>query len=55
LTGGRWLSKSTGDWQVAGAGVRNFIEKHPILQRLVGWTPEKPLTHGMCHSLHTDR
>ncbi|KAJ7896814.1 hypothetical protein B0H13DRAFT_1884976 [Mycena leptocephala] len=45
LTGGRWLSKSTGDWQVAGAGIRNFIEKHPILQRLVGWTPEKPLTH----------
>ncbi|KAF8140706.1 hypothetical protein K438DRAFT_1531072, partial [Mycena galopus ATCC 62051] len=46
LTGGRWLAKSTGDWQVAGAGVRNFIEKHPILQRLVGWTPEKPLKHG---------
>ncbi|KAJ7899552.1 hypothetical protein B0H14DRAFT_3779541 [Mycena olivaceomarginata] len=46
LTGGRWLAKSSGDWQVAGAGVRHFIEKHPILQRLVGWTPEKPLTHG---------
>ncbi|KAF8202702.1 hypothetical protein K438DRAFT_1965189 [Mycena galopus ATCC 62051] len=46
LTGGRWLAKSTGDWQVAGAGVRNFIEKHAILRRLVGWTPEKPLKHG---------
>jgi hypothetical protein len=52
LTGGRWLAKSSGDWQVAGAGVRHFIEKHPILQRLVGWTPEKPLTHGTCHPLH---
>ncbi|KAJ6480198.1 hypothetical protein C8R45DRAFT_1100787 [Mycena sanguinolenta] len=46
LTGGRWLAKSTGDWEVAGAGVRNFIEQHPILQRLVGWTPERPLKHG---------
>ncbi|KAJ6597903.1 hypothetical protein B0H10DRAFT_2231848 [Mycena sp. CBHHK59/15] len=46
LAGGRWLAKSSGEWQVAGAGVRHFIEKHPILQRLVGWTPEKPLKHG---------
>ncbi|KAF8183515.1 hypothetical protein K438DRAFT_2163867, partial [Mycena galopus ATCC 62051] len=50
LTGGRWLAKSAGDWQVAGAGVRNFIEKHPILRRLVGWTPEKPLKHGTLFS-----
>ncbi|KAJ7460434.1 hypothetical protein B0H11DRAFT_2316022 [Mycena galericulata] len=46
LTGGRWMSKSTGDWHVAGPGVRHFIEKHPILQRLVGWTPEKQMKHG---------
>ncbi|KAJ6548493.1 hypothetical protein B0H19DRAFT_1265321 [Mycena capillaripes] len=46
LTGGRWMSKSTGDWHGAGQGVRHFIEKHPILQRLVGWTPEKQLKHG---------
>ncbi|KAF7347997.1 hypothetical protein MSAN_01751800 [Mycena sanguinolenta] len=46
LTGGRWLSKSTGDWVIAGAGVRAFIDKHPILQRLVGWTPEKPREQG---------
>ncbi|KAJ7792975.1 hypothetical protein B0H14DRAFT_2623326 [Mycena olivaceomarginata] len=46
LTGGRWMSKSTGDWHGAGSGVRHFIEKHPILQRLVGWTPEKQLKHG---------
>ncbi|KAJ7354589.1 hypothetical protein DFH08DRAFT_922891 [Mycena albidolilacea] len=46
LTGGRWMSKSTGDWHSTGLGVRHFIEKHPILQRLVGWTPEKQLKHG---------
>ncbi|KAJ7117557.1 hypothetical protein C8R44DRAFT_563633, partial [Mycena epipterygia] len=46
LTGGRWMSKSTGDWHAAGPGVRHFIEKHPILQRLVGWTPEKQMKHG---------
>ncbi|KAJ7702913.1 hypothetical protein B0H14DRAFT_3647966 [Mycena olivaceomarginata] len=46
LTGGRWMSKSTGDWHSAGTGVRHFIEKHPILQRLVGWTPEKQMKHG---------
>ncbi|KAJ7861699.1 hypothetical protein B0H14DRAFT_3445171 [Mycena olivaceomarginata] len=46
LTGGRWMSKSTGDWHGAGTGVRHFIERHPILQRLVGWTPEKQMKHG---------
>ncbi|KAJ7215095.1 hypothetical protein B0H12DRAFT_961151, partial [Mycena haematopus] len=46
LTGGRWMSKTTGDWHVAGPGVRYFIEKHPILQRLVGWTPEKKMKPG---------
>ncbi|KAJ7195190.1 hypothetical protein GGX14DRAFT_537297 [Mycena pura] len=46
LTGGRWLSKQTGEWHTAGAGVRGFIEHHPILQRLVGWTTEKPLIPG---------
>ncbi|KAJ6631589.1 hypothetical protein B0H10DRAFT_2159828 [Mycena sp. CBHHK59/15] len=46
LTGGRWMSKSTGDWHVAGPGVLHFIEKHPILQRLVGWTPGKQMKHG---------
>ncbi|KAJ7362661.1 hypothetical protein DFH08DRAFT_1025021 [Mycena albidolilacea] len=46
LSGGRWMSKSTGDWHGAGTGVRHFIEKHPILQRLVGWTPEKQMKHG---------
>ncbi|KAF7377204.1 hypothetical protein MSAN_00140100 [Mycena sanguinolenta] len=46
LTGGRWLSKSNGDWQIAGIGVRTFIEKNPILQRLVGWTPEKLQKQG---------
>ncbi|KAJ6563459.1 hypothetical protein B0H10DRAFT_1828068, partial [Mycena sp. CBHHK59/15] len=49
LTGGRWMSKSTGDWHVAGPGVRHFIEKHPILQRLVGWMPEKQMKHGRCY------
>ncbi|KAJ7874504.1 hypothetical protein B0H14DRAFT_3106735 [Mycena olivaceomarginata] len=47
LTGGRWMSKSTGDWHGAGMGVRHFIEKHPILQRLVGWTPEKQMKHAL--------
>ncbi|KAJ7868525.1 hypothetical protein B0H14DRAFT_2346529, partial [Mycena olivaceomarginata] len=51
LTGGRWMSKSTGDWHGAGSGVRHFIEKHPILQRLVGWTPEKQLKHGICDTM----
>ncbi|KAJ7207640.1 hypothetical protein GGX14DRAFT_567586 [Mycena pura] len=47
LTGGKWQSIKSGEWHGAGLpGVRCFIEKHPILQRLVGWTPEKVLTHG---------
>ncbi|KAJ6605149.1 hypothetical protein B0H10DRAFT_2311807 [Mycena sp. CBHHK59/15] len=55
LTGGRWMSKSTGDWHAAGPGVRHFIEKHPILQRLVGWTPEKQLKHGTCYLPRKDQ
>ncbi|KAJ7731957.1 hypothetical protein B0H14DRAFT_3616062 [Mycena olivaceomarginata] len=45
LTGGRWMSKSTGDWHSAGTG-------HPILQRLVGWTPEKQMKHGTVSHLN---
>ncbi|KAJ7062953.1 hypothetical protein C8F01DRAFT_1082526 [Mycena amicta] len=46
LTGGRWASHSSGSWEQAGTGVRSFLEKHPVLQRLLGWTPSKVLRAG---------
>lgn len=46
LTGGRWKSRDTGEWYAAGPGVLGFIERHPILQQLVGWTPQKQTKHG---------
>ncbi|KAJ7343854.1 hypothetical protein DFH08DRAFT_915038 [Mycena albidolilacea] len=51
LTGGRWMSKSTGDWHGTSTAVCHFIEKHLILQRLVGWTLEKQMKYGMCYLL----
>ncbi|KAJ7140471.1 hypothetical protein C8R43DRAFT_1131421 [Mycena crocata] len=49
LTGGWWPSTdqdADGKWVQAGPGVRQFISQHPILQRLVGWTEKKVVTHG---------
>src|ERR1700761_5187478 len=37
LTGGRWEC-SDGVWRKAGRGVRYFMESHPVLQKLLGWT-----------------
>ncbi|KAJ7502054.1 hypothetical protein B0H11DRAFT_1855007 [Mycena galericulata] len=46
LTGGSWRHGSSGDRQTAGPGVRQFIAKHPLLQKLLGWTENKILVHG---------
>ncbi|KAK7027218.1 hypothetical protein R3P38DRAFT_2623909 [Favolaschia claudopus] len=46
LTGGKWLCRATSEWQKAGPGVRHFMAQHPVLQRLLGWSEQKALTHG---------
>ncbi|KAJ6602500.1 hypothetical protein DFH09DRAFT_1019642 [Mycena vulgaris] len=46
LTGGWWLCRAKDEWKRAGPGVRHFMEAHPVLQRLLGWTDQKLLTHG---------
>ncbi|KAJ6589471.1 hypothetical protein B0H19DRAFT_892628, partial [Mycena capillaripes] len=46
LTGGWWLSSSTGNWERAGWAVRDFLSQHPILQTLLGWTNPKQLKQG---------
>ncbi|KAJ6542973.1 hypothetical protein B0H19DRAFT_865265, partial [Mycena capillaripes] len=38
LTGGWWPVGEDGKWERAGSGVRHFMAKHPILQKLLGWT-----------------
>ncbi|KAJ7659979.1 hypothetical protein B0H17DRAFT_1163121 [Mycena rosella] len=45
LTGGWWRTTDN-KWQQAGRGVRHFMEKHPVLQKLVGWSEPKVLVHG---------
>ncbi|KAJ7648146.1 hypothetical protein B0H17DRAFT_1163798 [Mycena rosella] len=45
LTGGWWRTTDK-KWQQAGRGVRHFMEKHPVLQKLVGWSEPKVLVHG---------
>jgi hypothetical protein len=40
LTGGQWLDTQEGQWVTAGKGVRQLITTQPILQILIGWTPD---------------
>lgn len=39
LTGGWWSGQDGGTWTAAGSAVRETTQKHPMLQRLIGWTP----------------
>ncbi|KAI0816060.1 hypothetical protein BC628DRAFT_1414013 [Trametes gibbosa] len=45
LTSGWWPILS-GDWVQASPAVRDFLHSQPMLQRLLGWTPEKPIVPG---------
>ncbi|KAJ7487101.1 hypothetical protein FB451DRAFT_1026126 [Mycena latifolia] len=46
LTGGWWASGAD-EWEQAGPGVRHFMVKHPVLQKLVGWTDKKVIKPGI--------
>ncbi|KAJ7812979.1 hypothetical protein B0H14DRAFT_3112205 [Mycena olivaceomarginata] len=46
LTGRWWSSSRDETSQRAGSGVRDFLEKHPVLQKLLGWTDPKLVKHG---------
>ena len=46
LTGGWWPTSEGETWVQAGFGVRDYLHKHPILQRLVGWSCSKALIKG---------
>ncbi|KAF7369495.1 hypothetical protein MVEN_00279300 [Mycena venus] len=46
LTGGWWSCEDGAKWRRAGPGVRHFLEAHPVLQKLLGWSEGKPLTHA---------
>lgn len=37
LSGG-WWQKENGDWVSAGHGVQDMAQRHPMMQRSVGWT-----------------
>ncbi|KAJ6612917.1 hypothetical protein B0H10DRAFT_2277539 [Mycena sp. CBHHK59/15] len=45
LTGG-WWPTTDGNWERAGTGVRGFLHTHPVLQKLAGWTVNKPAVPG---------
>ncbi|KAF7303394.1 hypothetical protein MIND_00567600 [Mycena indigotica] len=47
LTGGLWAAKGEQKWVRAGTGVRHYLEKHPILQKLLGWTPQTSADIGI--------
>ena len=54
LTGGWWPTAS-GEWERPGPSVRNFIQGHPTLQALMGWTSAEPLVNGDFNSYYTSR
>ena len=45
ITGGYWQGHNEG-WIQAGWGVQDLLTSHPIVQRLIGWTPEKEIVPG---------
>ncbi|KAF7312000.1 hypothetical protein MIND_00211900 [Mycena indigotica] len=47
LTGGLWAAEGKQKWVRAGTGVQHYLEKHPILQKLLGWTPQKSADIGV--------
>ncbi|KAJ6610871.1 hypothetical protein B0H10DRAFT_1953472 [Mycena sp. CBHHK59/15] len=38
LTGGWWNCEEDAQWRQAGPGVRHFLQAHPVLQKLLGWS-----------------
>ncbi|KAJ6614901.1 hypothetical protein B0H10DRAFT_2191282 [Mycena sp. CBHHK59/15] len=46
LTGGWWSCGEDVHWQHAGPGVQHFLQAHPVLQRLLGWSEGKLLKSG---------
>ncbi|KAJ7291708.1 hypothetical protein C8J57DRAFT_1588254 [Mycena rebaudengoi] len=53
LTGGWWYHNN--EWQKAGPGVCQFMAKHPVLQKLLGWGEPKTLVHGNTKPVPTPR
>ncbi|KAJ7284566.1 hypothetical protein C8J57DRAFT_1709000 [Mycena rebaudengoi] len=53
LTGGWWYHNN--EWQKAGPGVCQFMAKHPVLQKLLGWSEPKTLVHGNTKPVPTPR
>ncbi|KIJ40446.1 hypothetical protein M422DRAFT_49166 [Sphaerobolus stellatus SS14] len=39
VCGGYWYNKITDEWNCAGPGVRETLENHSLVQRLLGWAP----------------
>nr|GAT48237.1 predicted protein [Mycena chlorophos] len=46
LTGGYWAPSDDAKWVRARSGVRHFLEKHTVLQKLLGWTPHTSAKTG---------
>ncbi|KAG7093258.1 hypothetical protein E1B28_006941 [Marasmius oreades] len=46
LFGGYWYDKDQSRWTKAGLGVQEIMSSHPILQGMLGWSPEVILPAG---------
>ncbi|KAI0685358.1 hypothetical protein BC835DRAFT_1290391 [Cytidiella melzeri] len=48
LTGGWWLERNGTKWTAAGWGIRDMLQKQPMLQRLIGWNFPPDQDIGSC-------
>src|ERR1700761_3712321 len=49
--GGWWLDAASNEWRRASPAVREYINKQPRLQKLMGWTTHEDLIPGSPTSL----
>ncbi|KDQ20410.1 hypothetical protein BOTBODRAFT_183201 [Botryobasidium botryosum FD-172 SS1] len=55
LMGGWWMSSQSGEWAQCGAGIRDFLRQHPLLQSHLGWSPPEVLIPGTVKPMAADR
>ncbi|KDQ12289.1 hypothetical protein BOTBODRAFT_634607 [Botryobasidium botryosum FD-172 SS1] len=55
LTGGWWMKFPSGEWVQCGVSVRDFLQKHPLLQIHLGWNPPEVVILGTVKPMAIDR
>lgn len=46
ISGGHWLSESTGKWTQSGIAVQNFVSSNQTIRSLYGWPAQPSVLAG---------